>query len=74
MEAIKFAKEKKIDAFISVGGGSVIDTCKAANLYTSNPDAEFMDYVNAPIGKAMLVDMPLKPMVASNNFIIVYIR
>ncbi|PIK35667.1 putative hydroxyacid-oxoacid transhydrogenase, mitochondrial [Apostichopus japonicus] len=32
-EAISFARENQFDAFLAVGGGSVMDTCKAANLY-----------------------------------------
>jgi len=48
---------------VSVGGGSVIDTCKAANLYASQP-ADFMTYVNAPIGAGQRVPGPLKPHIA----------
>ena len=43
--AIDFAKSNDFSHFLSVGGGSVMDTTKVANLYTCFPDAEFLDFV-----------------------------
>jgi alcohol dehydrogenase class IV len=63
LAAARFAAEGKFDGYVSVGGGSVIDTCKAANLYASWP-ADFLDYVNAPIGAGKAVPGPLKPHIA----------
>ncbi|MGD8447196.1 MAG: hydroxyacid-oxoacid transhydrogenase [Desulfobacterales bacterium] len=62
-EAIKFAQDGNFDGFVAVGGGSSMDTAKAANLYLSHP-ADFMTYVNPPIGKGTPVPGPLKPLVA----------
>ena len=53
-DAARFAAEGRFDGYVSVGGGSVMDTCKAANLYATHP-AEFMTYVNAPIGAGQKV-------------------
>ncbi|XP_072323748.1 hydroxyacid-oxoacid transhydrogenase, mitochondrial [Scyliorhinus torazame] len=63
-EAITFARQEQFDAYVAVGGGSVMDTCKVANLYACSPDAEFLDYVNAPIGRGKPVIVSLCPLIA----------
>ena len=63
-EAIKFAEDGNFDGFVAVGGGSSMDTAKVANLYSTYP-ADFMTYVNPPIGKGEPVPGPLKPLVAA---------
>ena len=63
-DAIAFGREQPFDAMVAVGGGSAIDTAKAVNLYTTYPPADFRDYVNAPVGKALPVPGPLKPLFA----------
>ncbi|HTU02571.1 MAG TPA: hydroxyacid-oxoacid transhydrogenase [Candidatus Sulfotelmatobacter sp.] len=62
-EAIRFAQEGRFDGYLGIGGGSSLDTMKAANLYATHP-ADFLEYVNAPIGKGTPIPGPLKPMVA----------
>ena len=61
--AARFATEGKFDAYVSIGGGSVIDTCKAAMLYATYP-ADFLTYVNKPVGAGAPVPGPLPPHVA----------
>ncbi|MBB4287566.1 hydroxyacid-oxoacid transhydrogenase [Roseospira goensis] len=62
-DAAAFAADGAFDGFISIGGGSVMDTCKAANLYATHPD-DFLAYVNAPMGQGKPVPGPLKPHLA----------
>jgi alcohol dehydrogenase class IV len=62
-EATRFASDGRFDGYISVGGGSVIDTAKAASLYATHP-AELAAYVNAPLGEGRAVPGPLKPHIA----------
>jgi hydroxyacid-oxoacid transhydrogenase len=63
MEAIRFAKDGKFDGYVAVGGGSSMDTAKAANLYATYP-ADLLTYVNVPIGQGRPVPGRLKPMIA----------
>ncbi|MCP3918464.1 MAG: iron-containing alcohol dehydrogenase [bacterium] len=61
-DAIAFAAAGNFDGYIGVGGGSSMDTAKAANLYATYP-ADLLDYVNPPIGKGLAVPGPLEPLV-----------
>ena len=62
-EAIEFATDGRFDGYVAVGGGSSMDTAKAANLYETYP-ADFLAYVNAPVGEGRPVPGPLKPLIA----------
>ncbi len=62
-EAAEYARTKEFDGLIAVGGGSAIDTCKAANLLTCYP-APLLDYINKPVGKGVPVPGPLRPLIA----------
>ena len=48
-EGIKLAKEEKVDFFLAVGGGSVIDSSKAIAYAVANPDHDIWDFFD---GKA----------------------
>jgi hydroxyacid-oxoacid transhydrogenase len=62
-EATAAAQAEEFDAFVAVGGGSTMDTAKAANLYSSFP-ADFLEYVNPPIGRGRPIPGPLKTLIA----------
>ncbi|HEV8244291.1 MAG TPA: hydroxyacid-oxoacid transhydrogenase [Polyangiaceae bacterium] len=63
LAATRFAADGKFDGYVSIGGGSVMDTCKAASLYSTYP-ADFLSYVNPPIGGGQPVPGPLRPHIA----------
>ena len=62
-DAADFAVDQEVDGFVSVGGGSSMDTAKTANLVSTHP-APVMDYVNAPVGEGRKPPSPLKPHLA----------
>merc|ERR1712004_186551 len=64
LHCIEACKEYSPDAILAVGGGSPMDTAKAANLYTCYPEADLLDFVNAPIGKAKPITRKLLPLIA----------
>jgi hydroxyacid-oxoacid transhydrogenase len=62
-EAADAALDAGVDGFVSVGGGSAIDTAKVADLITTHP-APVMDYVNPPVGGGRKPPGPLRPHLA----------
>ena len=62
-DACDAALEAGVDGFVSVGGGTAIDTAKVADLITTHP-APVMDYVNPPVGGGKKPPSPLQPHLA----------
>lgn len=62
-DAIAVAIEGEYEGYVGIGGGSSIDTAKAANLFATYPD-DFFAYINAPIGQGKPVPGPGKPLIA----------
>ena len=54
----------KFDGVVSVGGGSVMDTAKAAMLYALYPVDDFLDYFASPIGAGKPMPGKLMPHLA----------
>lgn len=68
VSAARWAADARPDGVVSIGGGSAIDTAKAASLFASHPPPagidDFLHYVNAPVGRAASVPGPLLPHIA----------
>ncbi len=62
-DAIRFAVDGRFDGYVAVGGGSTMDTAKAANLYATYP-APLLAYVNPPVGEGRPVPGRLAPLMA----------
>ena len=62
-EAAAFAVDGGFDGFVAVGGGSSIDTAKAADLIASC-GGELMAYVNPPVGEGQAPPSRLRPLLA----------
>lgn len=62
-EAIRFLNDGDFDGIVSVGGGSAMDTAKAAAVYQRYP-ATFTDYFGAPVGPGIAVPGPVVPHLA----------
>lgn len=63
-KAVEWARNFQPDSYLAVGGGSVIDTAKLANLMQAYPDGHVLDFVNAPVGKALPITRKLHPLIA----------
>jgi alcohol dehydrogenase class IV len=62
-DAADAARDARPDGFVSVGGGSTIDTAKVCDLVLTHP-APVMEYVNPPVGDGRKPPSPLKPHLA----------
>ncbi len=62
-DAVRFVRDARPDGFVSLGGGSVIDTAKIAALLYAHP-APLRAYVNAPVGEGRAVPGPLPSHIA----------
>ena len=63
MEASRFLADGNFDGLVSVGGGSVMDTTKAAAVYARYP-ASFTTYFAPPVGEGVAVPGPVMPHIA----------
>ena len=67
MEAIQFGRQGSFDGFLAVGGGSVMDSAKVANLFSCYPESDLMDFVAPPFGKATPILKQLKPLICGES-------
>ena len=50
-----------------------MDTAKVSNLFLCHPDNDFLDFVNAPIGKGIHISKKLKPLICGENYLDVHV-
>jgi hydroxyacid-oxoacid transhydrogenase len=62
LRAVDELSAEKLDAYIGLGGGSALDTCKVVNLLSHYP-AELVSYVARPLGEGRKVPGRLSPMI-----------
>lgn len=63
IEAARFYNDCGAEGAIAIGGGSVIDTTKAAVIYATHP-ADFKDYFAKPVGAGLSIPTQLPPIFA----------
>ena len=61
--AVAWTNDGGFDGFVSIGGGSTIDTAKVSNLISTH-GGEVIDYVNPPVGGGQKPPSELKPHLA----------
>jgi hydroxyacid-oxoacid transhydrogenase len=62
-DAGAWARDKRPDGYLAIGGGSTIDTAKAMSLMATNR-GELAEYLNPPIGAGRAPSEPLDPLIA----------
>lgn len=71
-DVVSFVRKHNFDGFLAVGGGSVMDTAKVANLMSCCPENELLDFVNAPFGKGQPIKKQLKPIICGESGLVKY--
>ena len=66
MQAAKFLRESGADGVVSVGGGSVIDTAKAALLIAAH-GGDIGEYFAPPVGEGKAIPGPVLPHIACST-------
>jgi alcohol dehydrogenase class IV len=62
-KGVEWSRDRGFNLFVSIGGGSAIDSAKVINLILCH-EGEILDYVAPPIGRGKPVPGPLNPHIA----------
>jgi alcohol dehydrogenase class IV len=63
IKAVNDTKSNNYDLYVAIGGGSTIDTAKVVSLMHTH-SGDLFDYTNKPIGRAITLKGPIKPVIA----------